>query len=50
MEDDELETDVSNVFCAADAFMEIFGLRRANEITQTMEPLASEEQDEGRKS
>lgn len=26
MEDD----DVSNVFCAADAFMAIFGLRRSN--------------------
>lgn len=24
MEDDELEIDVSNVFCAADAFMAIF--------------------------
>ena len=52
MEDDD---DVSNVFCAADAFMAIFGLRRSNEITngitneisETMEPLASEEQDEG---
>ena len=48
MEDDD---DVSNVFCAADAFMAIFGLRRsneiANEISETMEPLASEEQDEG---
>ena len=51
MEDDELEIDVSEVFCAADAFMAIFGLRRCNEITnettETMEPLASEEQDEG---
>ena len=54
MEDD----DVSNVFCAADAFMAIFGLRRSNgianettnEITETMEPLASEEQDEGHES
>ena len=54
-----MEDDVSNVFCAADAFMAIFGLRRSNgianeitneipnEITETMEPLASEEQDEG---
>lgn len=62
MEDDELEIDVSNVFCAADAFMAIFGLRRSNEIasgitneitnetTKTMEPLASEEQDEGHES
>ena len=54
MEDDELEIGVSNVFCAADAFMAIFGLRRsngiANETTETMEPLASEEQDEGHKS
>ena len=54
MEDDESETDVSNVFCAADAFMAIFGLRRsneiANEISETMEPLASEEQDEGHES
>lgn len=54
MEDDELEIDASNVFCAADAFMAIFGLRRsneiANEISETMEPLASEEQDEGRES
>ena len=52
MEDDELEIGVSNAFCAADAFMAIFGLRRCNEITnettETMEPLASEEQDEGR--
>ena len=50
MEDD----DVSNVFCAADAFMAVFGLRRgneiANEISETMEPLASEEQDEGHES
>ena len=58
MEDDELEIDASNVFCAADAFMAIFGLRRSNEITngitneitKTMEPLASEEQDEGHES
>ena len=58
MEDDGLEIDVSNVFCAADAFMAIFGLRRSdkianeitNEITQTMESLASEEQDEGHES
>ena len=62
MEDDELEIDVSNVFCAADAFMAIFGLHRRdgitneitkeipNEITETMEPLASEEQDEGYES
>lgn len=58
MEDEELEIDVSNVFCAADAFMTIFGLRRCNgitneitnEITKTMEPLASEEQDEGHES
>ena len=51
MEDDELQSDVSNVFCAADAFMAIFGLRRGNgitdETTETMEPLAPEEQDEG---
>ena len=58
MEDD----DVSNVFCAADTFMAIFGLRRCNEITneiangitneisETMEPLALEEQDEGHES
>ena len=49
-----MEDDVSNVFCAADAFMAIFGLRRsneiANEISETMEPLASEEQDEGHES
>lgn len=58
MKDDELEFDASNVFCAADAFMAIFGLRRSNEIangitneiTETMEPLASEEQDEGHES
>ena len=54
MEDDELEIDVSNVFCVADAFMAIFGLRRSNgienETTETMEPLASEEQDEGHES
>ena len=54
MEDDELEIDLSNVFCVADAFMAIFGLRRsneiANEISETMEPLASEEQDEGHES
>ena len=50
MEDDELEIDASNVFCAADAFMAIFGLRRSNETTETMEPLASEEQDEGHES
>ena len=58
MGDDELEFDVSNVFCAADTFMAIFGLRRSNEIangitnetTETMEPLASEEQDEGHES
>ena len=24
MDDDELETDVSNMFCAADAFMAVF--------------------------
>ena len=51
MKDDELEIDASNVYCVADAFMAIFGLRRsndiANEISETMEPLASEEQDEG---
>ena len=55
MKDDELEIDASNVYCVADAFMAIFGLRRCNEstneipneITETMEPLASEEQDEG---
>ena len=55
MKDDELEVDASNVFCVADAFMAIFGLRRrdkitdgiTNEITETMESLASEEQDEG---
>ena len=59
MKDDELEIDASNVFCVADAFMAIFGLHRcneitneitneiSNEITETMEPLASEEQDEG---
>ena len=45
MEDDELEIDVSNVFCVADAFMAVFGLRRSNDITneisETMEPLAS---------
>ena len=50
MKDDELEIDASNVYCVADAFMAIFGLRRsndiANEISETMEPLASEEQDE----
>lgn len=54
MEDD----DVSNVFCAADAFMAVFGLRRCyeianeitNEATETMEPLASGEQDEGYES
>ena len=49
-----MEDDVSNVFCAADAFMAIFGLRRSNEITneatEAMEPPASEEQDEGRES
>ena len=54
MEDDELEIDASNVFCAADAFMAVFGLRRSNGITskisETMEPLASEEQDEGYES
>ena len=50
MEDDALEIDASNVFCVADAFMAIFGLRRSNEITKTMEPLASEEQDEGHES
>lgn len=58
MEDDELEIDVSNVFCVADALMAVFGLRRSNEIaneitnetTETMEPLASEEQDEGHES
>ena len=50
MEDDEIEIDASNVFCVADAFMAIFGLRRVNEITETMEPLASEEQDEGYES
>ena len=54
MEDDELEIDVSNVFCVADAFMAVFGLRRGNEITnettETREPLASEEQDEGHES
>lgn len=50
MKDDELEFDASNVFCAADAFMAVFGLRRSNEITKTMEPLASEEQDEGYES
>ena len=55
MEDDELEIDASNVFCAADAFMAVFGLRRGNDITskitskvtETVEPLASEDQDEG---
>lgn len=51
MKDDEIEIDASNVYCVADAFMAIFGLRRCNEITkeitETMEPLASEEQDEG---
>ena len=55
MKDDGLEIDASNVYCVADAFMAIFGLRRSNgianeipnEITETMEPLASEEQDEG---
>lgn len=54
MKDDELEIDTSNVYCVADAFMAIFGLHRCNEITkeipneitETMEPLASEEQDE----
>ena len=58
MKDDELEIDASNVFCVADAFMAIFGLHRCNgitneipnEITETMEPLASEEQDEGYES
>ena len=58
MKDDELEIDASNVFCVADAFMAVFGLRRCNEITneipneitETMEPLASEEQDEGYES
>ena len=49
-----MEDDASNVFCAADAFMAIFGLRRSNEIanetTETMESLASEEQDEGHES
>ena len=58
MKDDELEIDASNVFCVADAFMAVFGLRRSNEIangitnetTETMEPLASEEQDEGHES
>ena len=59
MEDDGLEIDTSNVYCVADAFMAVFGLYRRdgitneitketpNEITETMEPLASEEQDEG---
>lgn len=54
MEEDEIEFDASNVFCAADAFMAIFGLRRCdgitNETIETMEPLASEEQDEGHES
>ena len=58
MKDDELEIDASNVYCVADAFMAIFGLHRCNEITkeipneitETMEPLASEEQDEGYES
>ena len=62
MKDDELEIDASNVYCVADAFMAIFGLHRSdgitneitkeipNEITETMEPLASEEQDEGYES
>ena len=48
------DDDVSNVLRAADAFMAIFGLRRssgiASETIETMEPLASEEQDEGHES
>lgn len=32
MEDDELENDLSNVLCAADALMAVFGLWRSNEI------------------
>ena len=54
MEDNELEIDASNVFCAADAFMAVFGLRRSNDITgkvtETVEPLDSEEQYEGHES
>ena len=44
------DDDVSSVFCAVDAFMDVFGLRRSNETAETMEPLASEEQDEGHES
>ena len=61
LEDSEKSVDEAPIvshYGAADAFMAIFGLRRSNEIangitnetTETMEVLASEEQDEGHES